>query len=220
MLKLLNRSEFTNKILKAYFTRRRLLRFDYDFDMADFGAKSKFDQRARKKLSNIVRRSCSPVLKSLLLAFWTRKRQARVILELGSCVGLNAIIIGQKNPQATVLSIEGDKTLYTLARRLVRILDQENVVFINDLFDSVLPEILDAFQPSVIFIDGNHSMQGTLAYFEQICRTVKPKVYIIIDDIDWSKGMREAWKKISCKRIKNKTSFVKFGIVQLDEKRE
>ncbi len=195
--------------------RSHWLLSDFQFYITDFGAGSRFEKAEKKQLRNIVRRSCSPLPKSFFLALVARQRKAQAILELGTCVGLNAVVLGMLNPKARVITVEGDSTLHRLARRIARILNQKNITFVNALFDDVLETILDNYQPDFIFVDGNHSHDATLLYFKQICDRVNRPAMVVVDDIDWSQGMRQAWKKISCQRITKKIGFVKFGIVAL-----
>ncbi len=49
---------------------------------------------------------------------------------------------------------------------------------------------------SLLFIDGNHQKEATLAYFEKLLPTVHNDSVMIFDDIHWSKGMEEAWEII------------------------
>ena len=215
MLKLLKHNHTTKKIFQVLWTRRRLLLSDFQFYMTDLGSGSRFDKSEKKHLRVIVRKSCSPLLKSVIIGTIARRRKARAILELGTCIGLNAVVMGILNPQARVITVEGDGTLHRITRRIARMLNQKNIVFVNALFDDVLEEILYTYQPDFIFVDGNHSQDATLQYFRQICESVNRRAMVVVDDIDWSQGMREAWKKISCPRIRNKIGFVKFGIVAL-----
>ncbi|MCC8358499.1 O-methyltransferase [Salinimicrobium sediminilitoris] len=49
---------------------------------------------------------------------------------------------------------------------------------------------------SLLFIDGNHQKEATLAYFEKLLATVHNDSVMIFDDIHWSRGMEEAWEEI------------------------
>jgi len=204
-----------NKVLKLFIVRRRLLEFDYKIRISDLGAGSQFYKNKSVRLSQIVRYSCSNLIKSLILSLLAKIKGTRVILELGSCVGLNAIVFSLFNSKAQVISIEGDSNLYHLANRLSKIFKTENLIFINSDFDKVLYSVLNKYKPDFIFIDGNHRYEPTLAYFNMICNLIKNKAIVIIDDIFWNSEMKKAWKKIYCNRIRKKKSFVKFGIITL-----
>ncbi|MBK6643902.1 MAG: class I SAM-dependent methyltransferase [Bacteroidetes bacterium] len=47
-----------------------------------------------------------------------------------------------------------------------------------------------------IFIDGNHTYEATMRYFNWILPKVRAKTMIIFDDINWSAGMQQAWLEI------------------------
>ena len=49
---------------------------------------------------------------------------------------------------------------------------------------------------SLLYIDGHHQKEATLAYFEKLLPTVHNDSVMILDDIHWSKGMEEAWEEI------------------------
>ncbi len=215
MLKLLKHNHTTKKIFQVLWTRRRLLLSDFQFYMTDFGSGSRFSKNKKKLLRVVVRRSCSSVPKSILIALIALRKKVRTILELGTCIGLSAVVMGILNPQARIITIEGDATLHSFARRIASMFNQKNIIFVNALFDDVLDEILDTYQPDFIFVDGNHSRDATLLYFRHICDKVSKDTLVVVDDIDWSQGMREAWEKISCPRVRKKIGFVKFGIVSL-----
>ena len=49
---------------------------------------------------------------------------------------------------------------------------------------------------NLIYFDGNHSKEATLAYFEQLLPTINNETLWIFDDIHWSSAMEEAWEQI------------------------
>ena len=46
------------------------------------------------------------------------------------------------------------------------------------------------------YIDGNHRLEPTLNYFEQLLGKKNNSSIFIFDDIHWSKEMEEAWERI------------------------
>ena len=54
-----------------------------------------------------------------------------------------------------------------------------------------LPSDLD-----LIFIDGHHQMQPTLAYFKRLKQCANNNTIFIFDDIHWSPDMEKAWIEI------------------------
>ena len=60
-------------------------------------------------------------------------------------------------------------------------------------------------------------MNRTIFYFDKIYNKGQRKQLIIIDDINWSSGMREAWKKIkSLMKASISIDIFKIGIILVD----
>jgi predicted O-methyltransferase YrrM len=53
----------------------------------------------------------------------------------------------------------------------------------------------------MLFIDGNHSYDATMRYFEMCKPYLHNQSLIVFDDIYWSKGMTQAWKEIKADPI-------------------
>ncbi|MFY8189892.1 MAG: class I SAM-dependent methyltransferase, partial [Bacteroidia bacterium] len=59
------------------------------------------------------------------------------------------------------------------------------------------PDILQKLQSiDLLFIDGNHSYEATLRYFNLCKPYLHNDSLLIFDDIYWSKGMTNAWEEI------------------------
>jgi predicted O-methyltransferase YrrM len=72
--------------------------------------------------------------------------------------------------------------------------------------------------PDLIFFDGNHKKEPTLAYFGQCLQHIHPDTVLIIDDIHWSQGMTDAWNTIRChSRVKVSIDLYHMGIVFFKE---
>jgi predicted O-methyltransferase YrrM len=50
--------------------------------------------------------------------------------------------------------------------------------------------------PGLVFIDGNHRKGPVLDYFDKIAKIAETGTVVIIDDINYSPGMTEAWNLI------------------------
>jgi predicted O-methyltransferase YrrM len=46
------------------------------------------------------------------------------------------------------------------------------------------------------YIDGNHSFQPTLHYFDTLMPKLHPNSVLVFDDINWSEEMKNAWAVI------------------------
>jgi predicted O-methyltransferase YrrM len=75
--------------------------------------------------------------------------------------------------------------------------DCENVELINTEFSAFLNNHqLKSTIYNLIYIDGNHSKQATLDYFELLLPTISNDSVWIFDDIYWNKDMLCAWEII------------------------
>ncbi len=216
MLKLSKLIDFAKKISLIENIRKRLKNSEFRWRLTDFGAGSKF-YFSYTKISDVVKHSSSSALESLVIAFITKLSKNDVIVELGTNLGLNAMYLAVCNPKSKIITVEGDKILCTFARRFARKLNLTNIEFLNEKFDQVLTKIIKQHQPTVFFIDGNHTYSATLRYFYQIESFDKAPVLIIIDDILWTKQMYKAWREISSDRIVLKINLIKFGIIKLKQ---
>jgi hypothetical protein len=64
-------------------------------------------------------------------------------------------------------------------------------------FDTVLPEVLCAIDTvDLAYVDGNHRLQPTLNYLEQLLQKKSATSIFVFDDIHWSAEMETAWQTI------------------------
>ena len=124
------------------------------------------------------------------------------MIELGSCVGISA------SYQAAALELNGAGRLVTLegaealAERTARSLDEMGLSHRASVrigrFSDTLDDVLKELEPvGIAFIDGHHIEQATVQYMEQIAAYAGPESLLIFDDINWSEGMRKAWRTIA-----------------------
>ena len=60
-----------------------------------------------------------------------------------------------------------------------------------------MPKLLKEIKSfDVLYIDGNHSYEATLRYFNLVKEYIKEDTIIVFDDIYWSEGMTKAWLEI------------------------
>ena len=72
-----------------------------------------------------------------------------------------------------------------------------NIKVIEGSFDEILPDYYQTgIKPGLVFIDGNHRKEPVLKYFNMMAEISDSNTVIIIDDINYSKEMEEAWNEI------------------------
>ena len=84
---------------------------------------------------------------------------------------------------------------------LERFIPNRRFKIIEGSFDEVLPGLTgNGIKPGMVFIDGNHSKEPVMKYFNRIAELSDTGTVIIIDDINYSKEMAEAWNEIKIHR--------------------
>lgn len=149
---------------------------------------------------------------------YTLLAQARCCVEIGTNVGISSAYIGVAmaagGPGWELHTIESSPYRVRFAKRLHASLGLDGIHYHSGLFYDVLPDLLDSLGDRVdlAFIDGQHQYQPTLDFFNAIYEHTTPTALLIFDDIEWSDGMKDAWKVIKVdKRIAISTSFAGVG---------
>ncbi len=163
--------------------------------VTDLGPGSHVLKSNRRMVKDIARNAGSTVRRAKLLIRLIRHLKAENILELGTSLGIASYAMYLGNPSARITTIEGcpEISAYTKKRHLVYGAEQINLV--TGEFDAILDD-LKPQDYDLIFIDGNHQKDSTLRYFRKLKEHVHNDSVMIFDDINWSAGMRDAWKEI------------------------
>ena len=184
--------------------RKELLKNKTPIDVTDMGAGSRADNSDKRSVAAIAKHaSVKPKFGRLLFRI-TRYYKPDRVIELGTSLGISTHYLALGNPDARVITMEADPNLATMAVTCFKKHNLMNVELINDTFDNTLPTLM--FEPPVrtlVFIDGNHDKSATLKYAGFFFSKIPDGSIVIIDDINWSKGMRQAWKEI--REIKKNT---------------
>jgi len=123
--------------------------------------------------------------------------EANRILEIGTCFGVSTLYLALPNSKAVVYALEGHQPYLDIAKENATKAGANNINFILGDFEQTLPPLLNQITSlDFVFFDGNHQEDATLKYFE-LCLSKKHENSIFVfDDIYWSAGMKNAWKKI------------------------
>lgn len=130
-----------------------------------------------------------------LLYLLAKNRDAAAILEFGACVGISGAYLASAGAERFVSMEGGD--LADVARETVKAVNVKADV-VHGLFDDLLPDVLSRFTAGLdlVWIDGNHHRDPTIAYFEAVKPKLNPRALVLFDDISWSDEMAEAWGKL------------------------
>ena len=177
--------------------RRNLLRSGDHIEVNDCGAGSrifKSNSREVKKITRYVLQS-KRVAFSLLrvLIFWRTQGSGIKILEMGTSLGLTTAYLAASGWD--VETWEGCQQTANYARKNWKGLGCEDQIKSKvGTFKSLMDEAQGGWD--VVFLDGHHDKAATLEYVECLKTKLNQGGAILVDDIVWSKGMKEAWAKL------------------------
>ncbi len=182
--------------------------------ITDLGAGSR-KPSAVKTVAEILKTAVQKKGYQRLIYRLIKKYQPKIVLELGTSLGLTSRYMLAALPKnGKLYTLEGDPAILKFATQQV-ISGDSRVNAIEGNFDDELPELLNSgVKIDMAYIDGNHTYDATLRYFEMILPYLAENGFIVFDDIYWSKDMMKAWEKI-VKHPASQTSIdlFKLGIV-------
>jgi predicted O-methyltransferase YrrM len=184
-------------------TRKKLIADKRSISVNDLGSRTGSPVNIRR-VSDIARRSPVPVKYGALLSKMAAEFGKPLIIELGTSFGISTMYMAASCSDTQVLTVEGSAAIGDIARQNIADAGLQNIKVIDGSFDDVIEEFVSAgVKPGLIFIDGNHRKEPVLRYFNRLAQFSDNKTVIIIDDINYSKEMAEAWKEI---RLNKKVS--------------
>lgn len=182
---------------KLEYQRKMLLSNDNYIDVVDLGAGSKTDMGSKRKISQIASTALGSKKKCKILFHLVDSYNANHILELGSCLGLSSLYMHYARKKAIIDTIEGSPQIAKIARKLHKANGASTINVHEGEFDQVFENLLTKdTQYDLIYIDGNHTYEATRSYYKKLSSLVPSSGCIVFDDINWSKGMRQAWEEI------------------------
>jgi predicted O-methyltransferase YrrM len=184
-------------------------------NVIDLGSGSDKQKKSLLKVSQIGRLAPVPLKYGILLHNMATEFGESLIIEMGTSLGISAMYLASSGGDVKVKTIEGCPATSAIARENFEEAGLNNIEVFTGSFDKVLPVMLDgSCKPGLIFIDGNHRKEPVIRYFAQIAKIGDNKKVVIIDDINYSKEMGEAWEEI--KRFENVSvtiDILRMGIV-------
>ena len=175
--------------------RVNMLADNTEIKVTDFGT----GKSGTRKVKQIARKSSTEpryggVMQKIIDAFGIE-----TALELGTSIGIGTMFLAKVNHKIKVTTIEGCPETYKFAKTEFDKRKIANVTFINDNFDHLFDSnMLNGQRFELVYIDGNHTYEATIKYFDKIVKNnCGQKSIIVIDDINWSREMFDAWTEIS-----------------------
>lgn len=177
--------------------RALLLNSSENLEVVDWGAGGTEKKVTTRSVQQVAGRSLKPPKYARLLFRLVQHYQCKNVLELGTCLGITTSYLAAASSDIQVTTLEGAPSYARKARDIWQNLGLNNIRLIEGNFDDTLLEVVKNDSPwDLVFIDGNHRLEPTLRYFEQILPYTHAGTLFVFDDIHWSREMEEAWQKI------------------------
>lgn len=179
------------------YARELYLKSNEIIDWQEMGAGSKKLGNDTRKVAQIAKTSLSPERTCHMLYHAVRHYKHSNVLELGSSLGISTAYLAAAHPDVQLVSMEGNPTCAEYTRKLLDELDLHKAKVITGNFDNKLKTTLQSMGSiDLAYMDGNHSYDATMRYFQQILPYTHNKSVLVLDDIYWSDGMLQAWEEI------------------------
>jgi predicted O-methyltransferase YrrM len=162
--------------------------------ISDAGAGSKKLGNERI-VSRIYKTSATKGKYADLLFKMVKYYQPNRILEMGTSVGFGTYHLAAGNINSSVISIDACINTQNIAKSSLQKFDFKTIEFFNGTFSLFFEQYFgDTFD--FVFVDGHHDGSALIEYMTSLERFTHDNTIFILDDIRWSKGMKDAWLEL------------------------
>jgi len=174
-------------------------------------------------VSTICKKATSKIKFCQLLYCLIDNLNFKSVLEIGTNLGVSGTYMLKalkKQIDPKFISMEGVPGLCKISsKQFSSIIKSKKVNIIEGLYDETFPILIKQNHLfDFVFIDGNHREKSTLNYFDIIKKNSTKNSVFVFDDINWSKGMINAWNKIkNDKDVNYSIDLYQQGIVIIDK---
>lgn len=207
-----NNAKFIEASNNIELLRRILLKDNEKILFVDNGAKKNKDEFI--KIKTIAKNSTKSKKYCRLLFNTISFFKSKNILELGTSLGISTMYLSEASENGKITTIEGCPEIALKAKNNFREMKINNIEIFTARFDDVIDDLLKNNCYDLIFIDGNHTKEATIDYFNKCLMHSNEDTILIFDDIHWSKDMESAWDTIkNNERVNLTIDFFFIGIV-------
>lgn len=184
--------------------------------VTDFGAGSKRQNGNSRRLCDLVKSASIPPKYGRFLNQCIDIFDLKHGVELGTSLGIGSLYLTWNQPGFYLQTMEGCPEIAKQAQKHFNQLKQTNILPLVGEFSTQFSQIKDMQDVDFVYVDGNHTKQATLAYFEFFKSKIKSEAILVFDDIYWSQGMYEAWKIIqSDPQVVWSLDLMRMGLIRL-----
>ena len=177
--------------------RSELVRDMRSIPITDLGVDSVLNKSKQKKVSTLARTSLKSIKVDQLIHRLIVDVNPGNIIELGTCLGIQTAYLAKAAPNARVISIEECPETVAIALENLEKLHIQNTEICVGNFDELLPDIIKNIpELDLILINGSHTKEAILNYFQWCLPKLSERSIMIFDHIHRSKEMNEAWEHI------------------------
>lgn len=178
--------------------RKALELTNVNLDIVDLGAGSKKLKSDKRLVSDIAKHGIAQKKQAEFMYRLLNKFTPASVVELGTSIGLTTLYLAKASPRSDIFSIEGSPRVAEFAQKLCIQQEVHNIQIITGNFDTAFPHLLKSLSHlDLLYIDGNHSYEPTMRYFNMALEKKNANSIFVFDDIYWSEGMQRAWKEIA-----------------------
>lgn len=150
-----------------------------------------------RKVSEIAKYSSIPKKYGVLLSNLAAEFGKPLIVEFGTSFGISTMYMAVSCSDTMIYTMEGCPAKVEIATGNFKKAGLNNIKTFTGPFEESMPAIIkQGNKPGLVFIDGNHRKEPVLKYFKQMAEISDSKTVIVIDDINYSVEMRDAWEEI------------------------
>lgn len=180
------------KVLAAY--NKNLLQASELITVSDFGSGSRIFKSDIRKVTSIAKYAGIGRKRQELLFRIAVYFKAETSLELGTSLGMATAALALGSPSGIVITVEGCAQTAKIAQRQFDRFQIKNTALRTERFEDFFTAT--SIEYDLVYLDGNHSREKTLQYFEHLIKSVKNNTVLILDDIYWSSEMTVAWNEL------------------------
>ena len=152
--------------------RSAVLNSKKEISVTDYGARGSLNSAPTKgnvkTIKDIAKRSAKSSKYGRLLFRLVSRFKPKILLELGTSLGISSLYQALPDKNARLITIEGCGETAKIAKDNFNTADLHNIELITGNFDETLPEVLKSTTKlDYVFFDGNHRKYPTIDYFEQ-----------------------------------------------------